>query len=293
MTTAPAAPRDVAITFAGGGNRAFYQLGLLHYWGERLRPRLGGVAACGVGACVALVWLTGRETQTLRFWRARRQGVRGRFEVGRLLRGKRPDPRPDIYRDTLMCAFSEDGLPKVRALPFPVLVTTAVPPRLLPARVGSVLGIAAKTFEQRLRKDAVHPVAGRSLGFRSHVVDARDCQSPQQLTDLIIASSTAPSLVRSERFGGRRLVDGGLVDDVPASVADSIAGVRRNVVLLTRRYPASKVGDKGNRLYVAPSGPSPMRRGEHARAELVDRIIEQGERDAEVHGRALRRFLVR
>ena len=48
--------------------------------------------------------------------------------------------------------------------------------------------------------------------------------------------------------------------------------MRRNVVLLTRRYPASKVGDKGNRLYVAPSGPSPMRRGEHARAELVERV---------------------
>jgi hypothetical protein len=37
--------RNIALTLAGGGNRAFFQLGLLHRWSERLLPRLGAIAA--------------------------------------------------------------------------------------------------------------------------------------------------------------------------------------------------------------------------------------------------------
>jgi predicted acylesterase/phospholipase RssA len=49
----PGITRDIALTFAGGGNRAFYQLGLLNAWQETLLPRTAVVAACSAGACVA------------------------------------------------------------------------------------------------------------------------------------------------------------------------------------------------------------------------------------------------
>ncbi len=287
------APRDVAITFAGGGNRAFYQLGLLRQWGERLRPRLAAIAACSAGACVATLWLAGRETQTRAFWRARRQGVNRNFEWSRLLRGQRPTPHAPIYRDTLLCAYAEGGLEKIRAVPFPVLVVTTVPPRLVPTGVGALLGFAAYNVEKRVRRPFVHPALGRRLGFSPHVVDARRCRTPEELADLVIASSATPPFTPVGRFGGRRLLDGGLVDNAPAAAAERVAGVRRNLVLLTRPYPPRCLGQQGARLYVAPTREVPVAVWDYTQPDLVDRTIEMGEQESAVHGAALRRFLVR
>ncbi|MCX4243041.1 patatin-like phospholipase family protein [Paraliomyxa miuraensis] len=293
MLDAPSPPRDVAVTFAGGGNRAFYQLGLLHHWGERLLPRLGAIAACSAGACVATLWLAGRETQTRAFWRARRQGVERNFQWARLLRGQRPTPHGPIYRDTLLCAYAEDGLARIQAAPFPVLIVTASPPPGIPTGVGAVLGFAAYNLEKRMRPDFVHPVLGRRLGFSAHVVDARTCTSAEELAALVIASSSTPPFTPVGRFGGRSLLDGGLVDNAPASAAEHVDGIRRSLVLLTRPYPASCLGEHGTRLYVAPTRKVPVEVWDYTRPELIDQTIEMGEREATIHDRALRRFLVR
>ncbi len=285
--------RDVAVTFAGGGNRAFYQLGLLHQWGERLQPRVAAIAACSAGACVATMWLSGRETQTRAFWRARRTGVDRNFQWSRVLRGRRPTPHGPIYRDTLLCAYAEDGLEKIRAAPFPILVVTAAPPRLLPTAVGAVLGFSAYNLEKRVRGDFVHPVLSQRLGFTPHVVDARRCTTAEELASLVLASSATPPFTTVGRFRGRRLLDGGLVDNAPASAAERITDVRRNLVLLTRPYAAECVGQQGSRLYVAPTRKVPVDVWDYTRPELVDRTIEMGEREATIHDRALRRFLVR
>jgi len=293
MEDPPDVPRDVALTFAGGGNRSFYALGLLHHWGERLLPRVAAIAASSAGACVATVWLSGRETQTRRFWLARRQGVRRNFEWTRLLRGQRPTPHAPILRDTMRCAFAEDGLDRIRAAPFPVLVVTARPPRLLPASVGALLGFTAFTLEQRVRGDFVHPKLGRAVGFTPHVVDARQCESAEQLTELVISSSATPPFTPVGRFGGGRLLDGGIIDVAPASVAEGVPGVRRNLVMLTRPYAASCLGQQGSRLYVAPTRTPALSVWDYTRPDLLDEIIATGEREATIHGRSLRRFLVR
>lgn len=285
--------RDVAITFAGGGNRAFYQLGLLHHWGERLRPRLAAIAACSAGACVATLWLSGRETQTRRFWVSRRRGVDRNFQWTRLLRGQRPTPHGEIYRDTLLCAYAEDGLEKIRAAPFPVLVLTAAPPPLLPRSVSAVMGFAAYNLEKRVRGAFVHPQFGKRLGFSAHVVDARRCTTPQQLADLVIASSSTPPFTPIGRFGGQALLDGGLVDNAPASAADDVEGVRRNLVLLTRPYPAECLGQQGSRLYIAPTRKVPAEVWDYTQPDSVAETIKMGEREASTFDRALRSFLVR
>ena len=103
-------PRDLAITFAGGGSRSFYQVGLLDRWGERLRPRLAAVAGVSAGACTAAVWLAGRTEATRSYWHWRRRDVHSNFEWRRLLQGERPTPQGPVYRDSMVHAFREGGL---------------------------------------------------------------------------------------------------------------------------------------------------------------------------------------
>jgi hypothetical protein len=286
--------RNIGLTLAGGGNRAFYGLGVLHRWGERLRPRLGALAGCSAGAAVAIVWLTGREVPTRAFWRARRGGMTRNFEWSRVLRGQSPAPHGAIYRDTLLCAAAEGGLERVQAAPFPVLVLAAAFPRVVPAPLGAAIGLAAYNVEKRLHPAMVHPTYGRRIGFVPRLFDARTCSSPDELADLVIASSSTPPFTPIGSFRGEALLDGGMIDNVPAFAAEQVPGILRNLVVLTRPYPRDALGpggDAGTRLYVAPSRAVPIERWDYTRPDLLDATIEMGERESVDHDTALGRLL--
>jgi predicted acylesterase/phospholipase RssA len=283
--------RDLAITFAGGGNRAFYQLGLMNRWRERLLPRVAAMATCSAGACVAALLLSGRETQAGEFWKERRQGITRNFEWRQLARGARPTPHEPIYRDTLLHAFSEGGLERVRAQPFPILILTTAFPKRMPAPVAVLVALSAYNIEKRFRKEMIHPSFGQRVGFKAMAFDARACETPQELTELIIASSATPPFTSLGSFDGQRLLDGGIIDNAPAFLADEIAEVRQNLVLLTRPYPSRVIGRKGSRLYLAPAKDLPVHRWDYTRPELIDATIETGERDAELYEPLLTEFL--
>jgi predicted acylesterase/phospholipase RssA len=285
------ADRDLAITFAGGGNRAFYQLGLLNGWAERLWPRVATVAACSAGACVVVLYATGRQEETAAFWRERRSHVTKNFEWANVLSGRSPAPHGPIYRDTLLYALGAGGLERVRALPFPLHVLASAWPRAVPAAVAVTAGIAAYQTEKALRRRMVHPSLGRALGFRPFVADARECATAEELADLVIASSATPPFTPVGAFRDRRLLDGGLVDNAPAFVAERDPAVRRNLVLLTRQYPAEAVGHRGQRFYVAPSEPVPVSRWDYTNPALLEATVALGERDADRYAPLVEAFL--
>src|SRR6185295_633610 len=67
--------RDVALTLAGGGNRALVQTGILRRWWPALEPRIAVLAACSAGASMAVSLLSGRELEASAYWLGRRAGV--------------------------------------------------------------------------------------------------------------------------------------------------------------------------------------------------------------------------
>lgn len=286
--------RNIGLTLAGGGNRAFFGLGLLHRWGERLRPRLAAIAACSAGAAVAAFWLSGREVQTRSFWRARRAGMTKNIDFTRVLTGGSAVPHGAIYRDTLLCAAAEGGLERIREVEHPVLVVAAAFPKLLPAPLGAAVGLATYNLEKRLRPSMIHPTYGRRVGFEPRLFDLRACESADELADLVIASSSTPPFTPIGRFRGERLLDGGMIDNVPAFATETVGDVRRNLVLLTRPYPRDALppaGGPGPRMYVAPSRPVPVTTWDYTRPDLVDATIAMGEHESTVHERGLAELL--
>lgn len=283
--------RDLAITFAGGGNRAFYQLGLLNVWGARLFPRVGCFATCSAGACVAALLLSGRRVEVSEYWRSLSGGLKKNFEWGRLLSGQRPTPHEPLYRDMLLYAFASGGLERIRSQPFPFLVLTTTLPKRVPTIAATLLALCAYKLEQVTRKGEVHPTYGRRVGFGALAFDARACETPTELADLIIASSATPPFTSVGRFGGRRLLDGGVIDNVPAFLADEVAGITRNLVMLTRPYPPELTGQRGSRLYFAPREPLPIGRWDFTRPDLLEATVATGERNARAHEALIEDFL--
>jgi predicted acylesterase/phospholipase RssA len=281
----------LAITLSGGGNRAFYELGLLHRWWSQLEPRVAGLATCSAGACVAAMFFSGREEHVSAFWRKQVQGITRNFEMRRLLRGKRPAPHAAVYRATLLETARQGGLERIRQQPFPLWVLTAGVPKWMPPAAAAPIGLGAYNLEKRLAPRRLHPTFGRRIGFHPAVFDLRDCQTPEELADLVIASSSTPPFTPLGRYRGHWLLDGGMVDNVPADVADSLDGVKYNLVLLTRPYPSGVTGRHGHRLYVAPSRPVPVARWDYTQPHLVGQTVQMGEEEADLHASELQSLL--
>lgn len=283
--------RDLALTLAGGGNRAFYQFGLLERWHAALLPRTAAIVACSAGASVAVMFLSGREPEARAVWEVRTRGVTKNVDFTRALRGERIAPHGEVFREIMLTLGRDGGLERVRALPVPFLVLASAFPRALPAPVAVVVGISAYQLEKALRPATLHPTFGRAVGFRPAVFDARDCETPEELADLVLASSATPPFTPVGRFRHQRLLDGGMVDNAPAFVADTLPGVRRTLVLLTRPYPPGVLGPRGRRMYVAPRVPVPIERWDYTRPHLLQDTIEQGRREADAHWPAVEAWL--
>jgi predicted acylesterase/phospholipase RssA len=284
-------PRNLGLTFAGGGNRALFQIGLMERWWPRLESRIGAISACSAGASMSVTWLTGRQPATHRYWLGRREGITRNFDWSRVLRGNRPTPHEPIYRATMHFALAEGGFERIRALPFPLLILAAGFPSLLPASVATGLGMLSYSVERQLNPGKLHPRSGKRLGFTSVAVDARTCESAEELVDLIIASSATPPFTSLGRFRGRRLADGGMVDNAPAFVAETVRAVERTLVLLTRPYPPESIGWQGQRLYLAPSVPVAINRWDYTSVDRIEATLAQGRREADLQAGAFEDFL--
>lgn len=284
--------RDLGLTFAGGGNRAFYQLGLLTRWRDALLPRTAAIASCSAGACVITTLLSGRRDEARRFWMQRAQGITRNFDWSRLLRGERPAPQGEIYRETLLVTFADGGLERIRQQPFPIYVLAAGFPWLLPRTVSVALGITLYSAERSVRR-APHPRSPQLIGFTPVAVDARDCESVEELTNLILASSATPPFTPIGNFRGLRLLDGGMVDNAPAYLAERHAEVKHSIVFLSRPYHPTVLGIQRHRLYLAPTRPTPINRWDYTQPHLLDETVAMGEREADVHQPVLDRYLGR
>lgn len=287
----PTITRDLVLTFAGGGNRAFYQLGLITRWHERLLPRTAAIASCSAGACVITTHLSGRRDEARRYWMDRTRGITRNFDWSKLLRGERPAPQGAIYRDTLLVTFADGGLERIRRQPFPIYVLASSFPALLPSAMAVTLGITLYSIERSMRR-APHPRSPRLVGFRAVAVDARDCETAEELANLILASSATPPFTPLGTFRGQRLLDGGMIDNAPAFIVEERhPEARRSIVLMSRPYHPSVMGVQGRRLYVAPTQPTPIDRWDYTRPHLLDDTVAMGEREADLHAPLLDSYL--
>lgn len=286
--------RDIGITFAAGGNKSFYQFGLMRRWRDRLLPRVGVMAACSAGACVAALLLSGRESLIEEFWARRSAGMTRNFEWRRLLAGRRPTPHGELYRELLLHAFDGGGFASVRAQPFPLLVLTSAFPARMPSFAAALLGLCAYNFDRGRDAARTQASLARRVGFEPLVFDARACASPGELADLIIASSATPPFTPVGRVRGRRLLDGGIIDPAPAFLAAESPGVERSITLLTAPPDATTPPPASSRhLYIAPSEPPPVRTWDFTRPDLLRATIELGERDAQLYAARLADFIAR
>lgn len=253
------------------------------FWREaagplHLAPRqIGSVSAGGAIACAIVA---GIPEHALAVFKAATQGNAKNFYFGNLF-GKQPAfPHVRMYRKAILELFDTAALSRLHQGPDLRMLVGHMPLWLGP-RSGMLAAAMAYNFDKHVRR-LVHPTMPQSLGFRPEIVSIRECESPERLADLILASSCTPPMTPLLRWNNKQILDGGVVDNVPICALDDDPG--ETLVLLTRRYP--QLPEIAGRTYVQPSVRIPVSAWDYTNPDGLQAAYDLGRRDGEAFVRA-------
>jgi len=280
MTTAHPTKHFENLVFAGGGNRCFWQAGFWSVAVHAIQPAPLRIAAVSAGAAVSCALFSETFDQGFTTFKHALATNNRNLYVKNLLRAHPVFPHGRMYRDVILRSINVQALLRLHKGP-DIRVLMACPPRWASRRMAILLGMVALGVDA-FQGDRVHPSGGQRVGFRPLFVSVRQCDSPETLADLIIASSCVPPLTPQAHRDGMALFDGGLVSNVPIDGIEP--GNGQTLVLLTRQF--SKLPDVPGRTYVQPSQPIPVAAWDYTNADAVQSAFDLGRRDGEMFCRA-------
>jgi len=233
---ASALPDIDTLVFAGGGNRCWWQAGVvshLQQTGWQLPRQLVGTSA---GAAVATACMTEHGPQPaldacLRLYAANPRVLDWRG----LARLKLRFAHQHIYPAWVQSFLHPGSFAQLLASPSRLRVGLTRPARGLGMAGSIVAGTLAYVVDKHLWH-SIHPRLPRLIGLRQDFADLHDCRTVADAQTLLSAAAAAPPFMSSQQVGGASAIDGGFTDNAPIP-AQSAAEKARTLVLLTRHYP--------------------------------------------------------
>lgn len=273
----------ISIVLSGGGCKAFWAMGAYEVL-QDLLPPIDHWAGVSAGASMALARAAGRFDECFAlFIDAVARNARNVYPE-RLLRRERAFPHDDIYRNAVMQVFRDGGFERLReGTPVHILLSFIKPghPRLRTSL------IAVRNFAQARARKHLHGASWMPEGIGERVVCSRDAESPEQLLDWTLASSTIPPFTRIQREGGRTYLDGGLIDNAPirALPAEARAHDRKILCLISHPKPTPpgpvRNSEGAEVLYLAARAELPVRIWDYTSPPRIYNILDMGRRDGE------------
>lgn len=243
--------RFTAVVFAGGGSRCTWQVGFWKEVAPELESPPAAVAAVSAGAAMACFVFADCGLEALDYFKE----ITGRnpknFYPENMFNSRPVFPHLGMYRSTLLKFLTPERLEILRRGP-DLRILMSRPPVWAGPRLAVLCGYICYQLEKTLYAP-LHPVLAERVGFKPVIAAIRACTTPEQLADLILASSCTPPFTPVLRWNGRVVLDGGLIDNVPEKALTDLNGTI--LYLLTRRYSAKTIPVIPGRTYVQPSRP--------------------------------------
>lgn len=264
--------------FAGGGSRCVWQLG---FWngaiaaGLPLDQTVSYVASTSAGCAMATAALLGRAREAVDRFKALTADNPSNIHWQNLAPGSgRPLlPHMAMYRRAMEDLISPSDLGQLEEKKLEFLI--ARPPRHLPGALGPLVGFTVYGLEKRIT-GRVHPRWSRQLGFQPLIAEASRAADVQDLIAMVLAASSVPPVLPSPPYRDQAVLDGGMIDNVPAFLADERPG--QTLVLLSKRYQGA-LPDVPGRTYVQPSQPIRMDKFDYANPDGLQEVFEMGAAD--------------
>lgn len=275
-------PSPFSIVLAGGGLKTFWGMGVLRTV-EDLLPPITHWAGTSAGAVMALVRVSERIEESYRFTLDITAANRRNVYLRPLLAGASPFPHDAITRKILRFILADGGFARIRHGP-PVHILMSY---LEPGRPVLRTGLKAlRDFELRSRIGRYHGPSRPSAGLGARVVRSVDAMDPDQLIEWILMASSTPPVIPMIHRGGRRYLDGALIDNVPVRALPESARRGRILALLSGPYRVARrwlrLPEGGRILYLAPAAPLPVQTWDFASPEAIRATYELGQREGRV-----------
>ena len=266
------------VIFAGGGSRCLWQVG---FWdganraGLRLADTVDYAASTSAGCAMALAVMLDRGPEALTLFKRLTAANPGNIHWSNLKpgSGKPVLPHMEMYRIALEEFLRPEDLEALASKRVEFLMARF--PRLLPSSLGALLAFSVYGLEKHLT-GTLHPSWTRKLGFSQVIASNSDAKNVSELVDSVLASSCVPPVLPTEGFRGQRVLDGGIIDNVPAHLADGRQGL--TLVLLSKRYK-SALPQSMVRTYVQPSKQITIDKFDYANPEGLQETYDLGFRD--------------
>jgi predicted acylesterase/phospholipase RssA len=223
------------LVFAGGGNRCWWQAGIVtqlmeHGW--RLPPQLIGTSA---GAAIATASITNDLDSALKECRKLYSANSQLFDWSSLGALQFRFAHEELYPAWLATLVHADNFDAIRSAKSRLTVAVTRPARGL----GMTGSVAAGTLAYVVDKyvwNSVHPRLPRMFGLRQLFIDLHECDNATEAQTLLAATAAAPPFMPSRKLKHGHCIDGGYTDNAPIP-QQSAEEKARTLVLLTRHYP--------------------------------------------------------
>jgi predicted acylesterase/phospholipase RssA len=273
----PTSPQ--ALVLAGGGNRCWWQAGLLSVLlreGAELPPDVFGTSA---GAAIAAAAMSGGVATAMEACRRLYAGNQAVFRWRGLWSARFEFAHQRIYPAWIAAFVDAASLRRLQQGSSRLWVAVSRPAPLL-GLWGSVwLGTLACVLEDQLWH-RLHPRLAHWFGLRLEFLALNECATHADAARLLCAAAAPPPILPAQHLGGRPAFDGGYTDNAPIA-HDLQVDASRSLTLLTRHYPRrALIFREGRRWYWQPSRPIPVSTWGCTGSTSVDDAFTLGARDA-------------
>jgi len=267
------------LAFAGGGNRCWWQAGVITSLMEKGASLPQSLVGTSAGAAIAIASATGRIDQALS------SCLRLFSKNGRLIHQFKPFrfsvefAHQSIYPNWLHEFVDESAIARLRESGKSLLVGISRPARLF-GLAGSVLvGSLAYVVDKKLGR-GIHPRLPKYLGLRCEFVEI-DGQSTSQIAIQVLrGAAAAPPFMSAVRVNDQWAIDGGYADNAPLP-SQSHAERAKTLVLLTRFYPKRPtIFSAHGRIYWQPTVKVPVSTWDCTDKATVQSAFDLGRSDA-------------
>ena len=267
------------LAFAGGGNRCWWQGGLMEHLlsqGWTLPRQLVGTSA---GAAVAAACLSAGPMAAFEACRQLYANNHQLWDWPGLGRFKLSFAHQQIYPAWLSSFVNEAHFDAIRRSGSELLVAVTHPARWLGLR-GSVAAASLAYVLDKKWLHSIHPRLPRFMGLKQGFYKLGQCASAAEAVQLLQGAGAALPFMPSQRMAGRWLLDGGYTDNAPLP-AQTPAEQAATLVLLTRHYPSlPALFQWRGRQYWQPSQPVPVSTWDCRPHTAIAQALDLGIQDA-------------
>jgi predicted acylesterase/phospholipase RssA len=262
------------LVLEGGGTRCTWQAGFISALQEKSTIRPDIVWSVSASSAIACAMASGRLESAVQCFKSCIAANKRNIYLGHLFNNRPIFPQAAIYREALLKTFDQPAMETLHHGPEIQVLITRTCPRLT-GYSGVFAGLSIYALRGRSKRRRL-PGLLAQFAFSKEFISAKECRTPAELADLVLASSCTPPVTPLYSFKGRTALDGGLMENIPLSGLTEDAGTTL-VLRTTTRGKGLK--PQPGLVFVEPSEEVRVASWDYANPGAIDFLYGLGQKD--------------